>query len=468
MRGHLALAVAVASALLVPLVAIAATRGDGDRVPAALNFERDVAPILREKCTGCHQMGGIAPFPLETAQQAQKWSQAISAAVGAKIMPPWPPGPASPDYVGQQTHQLTAKQLATIRAWAEAGGRASGRGAGRRAAARRDVRRGERVLSVTMPTAYTPQARAGKTDEYRCFLLDPKLSKGSFVTSVDVEPGARSIVHHVNLNQLPAADRSKAMRRDRASPGPGWSCFGGQIPDIALWNTGGEATRLPNGTGIFLPKGSLVVMQVHYNLLHGSTTDRSRAIFTLAPASSRLKAIKPDLLLAPVELACTKGETGPLCDRTTALAALGKKYGDRARNLPGKLLALCGRATGKPKPSTTSTCTSVPLKRAETIYLVAGHMHLLGKAIRIELNPGTAAHRVLLDIPRWDFHWQGTYRLQKPVVAKKGDVLRLTCKYDPARRHHGGRGIPKTPRYVLWGDGSADEMCLALLQVVHH
>ena len=51
------------------------------------------------------------------------------------------------------------------------------------------------------------------------------------------------------------------------------------------------------------------------------------------------------------------------------------------------------------------------------------------------------------------------------VEAKPGDTLRVTCRFDPMRRHHGGHGIPKVPRYVLWGEGSTDEMCLGILQV---
>ncbi|MGH3142092.1 MAG: hypothetical protein ACRDO9_03020, partial [Gaiellales bacterium] len=74
-------AAAVAVSLLVPIVAVAASRGDRGRAPAAApSFQRDVAPILREKCTGCHQVGGIAPFSLQTAKQASKWAQAIGAA----------------------------------------------------------------------------------------------------------------------------------------------------------------------------------------------------------------------------------------------------------------------------------------------------------------------------------------------------------------------------------------------------
>jgi hypothetical protein len=42
----------------------------------------------------------------------------------------------------------------------------------------------------------------------------------------------------------------------------------------------------------------------------------------------------------------------------------------------------------------------------------------------------------------------------------------VTCRYEPERRRHGGHGIPTTPRYVLWGEGTADEMCLGIVQVV--
>ena len=462
---------AVGIALAVPLVAVAASRGD--RAPAAApSFQRDVAPILREKCTGCHQVGGIAPFTLGTAKEAQKWSQAIGAAVASRVMPPWPPGRASPDYVGQEQRQLTAKERSAILAWARAGGKASV-DPGRVPAPKIEVRPGERPLTLPMRSMYTPKAKNGATDDYRCFLLDPKLADDSFVTSATIRPLARSIVHHVILFRISAADRSEAQHVDQASPGPGWSCFGGpgipgalrldDAPWIAAWAPGREANRLPDGTGVDMPAGSLVVMQVHYNLLNGQARDRSLVVLTLAPPAG-MKPMETVLLPAPVELACIKGETGRLCRRDAAMANLGKKYGTEAFYTPTWLLALCGQPTMNPKPSTTSTCNR-RVTRPTTIHGVAGHMHLLGKSIRLELNPGTPNARVLLDIPSWDFHWQNSYTLQSAVEAKPGDVLRVTCKYEPARRHHGDHEIPHTPRYVLWGEGTTDEMCLGLLQV---
>jgi hypothetical protein len=477
---RVAVTVAVAVALLVPLVAAATSRRDG-RVSAQAavpSFARDVAPILRQKCTGCHQVGGIAPFPLQTARQAHRRASLIAAAVGANIMPPWPPGRDSPAYAGQEKRQLTAQQRATLLRWARAGGPASGPGVGKPPPVAADVRQGERVIDLKMASTYRPTSRNGATDDYRCFLLDPKLTEDVFVTGVRIVPGATALVHHVILFRIDPSAAPDARRLDAGSAGPGWSCFGGigmtqggsQSLDgaswISAWAPGWGAGRLPDGTGVPMTKGTMVVMQVHYNLLNGHQPDRSHAVLTVTPSTAGLAPMETTLLPAPVELACVKGEKGRLCNRDAALADLGRKYGSFAAFAPAGLLTLCGQNAADPQPSTTSRC-SRKIEQPETIFVVAGHMHLLGKSIRIELDPGTPKARVLLDIPRWDFHWQNAYTLEQPVEVKPGDVVRVTCRYDPARRLRGDDGIPKTPRYVLWGEGTADEMCLGLLQVTH-
>ena len=49
--------------------------------------------------------------------------------------------------------------------------------------------------------------------------------------------------------------------------------------------------------------------------------------------------------------------------------------------------------------------------------------------------------------------------------AQAGDVVRVTCRHDVSKRRTDQHGAPKTPRYVLWGEGTTDEMCLGILQV---
>jgi hypothetical protein len=330
-----------------------------------------------------------------------------------------------------------------------------------------------------MPTAYRPSAAKGVTDDYRCFLLDPKQAGDAFVTSARIEPGQPKVVHHVILFRVPPAQVASATALDARDPGSGWSCFGGTgLPAgegsplssldnaswISAWAPGGSGGRFPDGTAVSLPAGSQIVMQVHYNLLNGRAPDRSRALLTVAPAGTSLDPLQVVLMPGPVELACAKGERGRLCDRTEALFDLGRKYGSGAALTPAGLLWLCRGSAAAPTPSAVSTCDRT-VSSATTIRAVAGHMHLLGAAIRLELNPGTPRANLLLDIPRWDFHWQSAYTLARPVTASPGDVVRITCRHDVRKRTQGGYGIPKTPRYVLWGEGTTDEMCLGILQV---
>jgi hypothetical protein len=284
----------------------------------------------------------------------------------------------------------------------------------------------------------------------------------------------------VILFRVPASQLGEAKQLDVGDTGPGWSCFGGTglpagdgagIADslndanwVAAWAPGWGGNRLPEGTGVPLPAGSKIVMQVHYNLLNGRAPDRSRALLTVAPASTGLTPLQTVLLPGPVELACAKGERGKLCDRNEALFALSRKYGSGAAFVPAGLLILCRGSAASPTASAVSTCDR-RITTPTTIHVAAGHMHLLGASIKLELNPGTSRSKILLDIPRWNFHWQNAYMLEQPIRAEQGDVVRVTCRHDVRKRTHGGHGIPKTPRYVLWGEGTTDEMCLGILQV---
>src|SRR4026208_679136 len=150
----------------------------------------------------------------------------------------------------------------------------------------------------------------------------------------------------------PAWRGAGAKRLEAGDAGPGWSCFGGTglpagdgagIADslndanwVAAWAPGWGGNRLHDGTGVPLPAGGKIVMQVHYNLLNGRAPDRSRALVTVAPASTGLTPLQTVLLPGPVELACAKGERGKLCDRNEALFALSRKYGSGAALVPAR------------------------------------------------------------------------------------------------------------------------------------
>jgi hypothetical protein len=168
------------------------------------------------------------------------------------------------------------------------------------------------------------------------------------------------------------------------------------------------------------------------------------------------------LLLAPVELPCPSGVTGPLCDRQKAELDLVQRFGAESAATVEGLQLLCGNGSGRPRPGSTQSCIR-PVQQRAVIRGIAGHMHLLGRSIRVDLNPGTASARTLLDVPVYNFDNQNPHWLGKPVVVKPGDRLKVTCTHDAGLRRQlpALRSLP--PRYVLWGEGTSDEMCLAVV-----
>ncbi|MEO6471688.1 MAG: hypothetical protein ABIR57_07355, partial [Aeromicrobium sp.] len=284
----------------------------------------------------------------------------------------------------------------------------------KKAVASSPLRDGERFLDIAMPKAYTPKAPSAGTDDYRCFLLDPKLTKSAFVTGTDVIPGRPKLVHHVILFQLPPDEIAKAKSKDAATPGEGWTCFGGtgissdpgavieSAPWLAAWAPGGGEQLLAPDLGVPLKAGSRIVMQVHYNLLAGKGSDTSSARLRLAPGTAKLTELHTMLMPAPVELPCRPGKTGRLCKRDAAVFDVIGRFGPEAGPTIAGLQLLCGKDPQHPKASPVQTCDRT-IRKPVTVRAIAGHMHLLGRSISIDLNPGKPGSRRLLDIPVWDF-----------------------------------------------------------------
>jgi hypothetical protein len=488
-----ALALAVAAAVVVAVVtAIASGSGETRRLRhVAAPTWSDVAPIFAAKCAGCHQPGGIAPFALTSARSAKANARAILRMTQAGKMPPWMPGADSPAYLGRSRRILTAAEKSMIARWVRGGARV-GKGGSIRPVGGGSTAPGT-TLTLTPAKPYLPRAAVGGTDDYHCFLLEPHLAHDVFATSAVVEPQQAAIVHHVILFEATGQNAADARRLNASSGGNGWTCFGGPglsetnpnvdvatsdrlgAPQwISAWVPGHTTNDLPKGTGVLLHAGAAVVMQVHYNLLHRARRDRSRAVLRVVPAAgSSLAPLDTILVPAPVELPCPRTVHTQLCSREVALAQEAKKYGNNAALIPLGLLYICHKTLADypqapARVSSLTTSCDRRVTRPLRIYGVAGHMHLRGVDIRLELNPGTPRAQTLLHIPRWDFHWQDAYYLEQPVDANVGDTIRVTCRFDNSvRRQPVVNGKRLAPRYVLWGEGTTDEMCLGLLQTTN-
>ena len=331
------------------------------------------------------------------------------------------------------------------------------------------LRDGERFVDVSLPVAYTPVAEAPGTDDYRCFVLDPGLTRDSLVAGVDIKPGNPDLVHHVIVHKVDPDRVDEALALESAEPDPGYSCFGGSGLEsspgegldratwVGAWAPGGGERVLGADLGIPLAQGSRLVVQMHYSLLAGGGEDRSKVRLRVADDDGTRAALETMLLPAPVELPCRTRNQGGLCVRHRAVADVVERFGDVGRT-GDRLHFLCGPAD----PGPTQSCTR-KFHEPGTIRAVSGHMHLLGKSITVDVNAGTTEERRVLDIPVWDFDDQGAVPLEEPAVVEPGDTITVTCTHDQGLRDLLPALQDVRERYVVWGEGTTDEMCLGIV-----
>ncbi len=421
---------------LFPLVGLAvlAACSEDDPTPTApltpATWHKDVAPVVQTKCGACHVEGGIAPFPLQTYADAFAHRAAIRASVQAGTMPPWPPSTDCSTY--KQDRSLDDAQKALLTRWVDEGA-AEGDAADTVAAAAPTGGLSRADVILEMPEAYLPTQ---SPDDYRCFLIDWPETRTRYITGFRADPGNRATVHHVIAFLAKPAQVAAFQALDDASAGPGYTCFGGPGGDarratwLGGWAPGSLGQDFPEGSGLRVEPGSKVVLQVHYND-HGqrAAADRTAVAFKVDDTVKKVAVVQPwtnpDWVSDTVPMHIAAGVAD-----TTHVWSMG----------PTPFMSFITEGV---------FVNNVPI----TVHAAALHMHTRGTHARAEVRHASGARTCLLDIPRWDFHWQGSYALQKPVQVWNGDDLALECHWDNS-------APGATER--RWGEGTDDEMCLGV------
>ena len=469
---------------------------------ASGRFAATVQPILETRCVSCHTSNGPAwtTLALDTAGDAAAIAGDIAFVTGINFMPPWLPSDLSPQYVHDWS--LSDDEKAAIREWADAGGGLD---------VRPDtplVARVQAIIPVDedqkigprdgLYTGYSrPDGWPVKKDDYRCQVhevADPE-GDGNWVKGFEFRPDQASVVHHAFVFRVPAAAAeevaAKITAEDRIeaaeglSDEPGWTCFGltglstRGVYAIQGWAPGQSPTTYPDGYGIYLSPGDMIVNQIHYHYDHDTPPDGSWIILdtlTTEEAAAGTTHIAGSDYITPAEVPCTPEEAAVaaeraatidgyvnLCVRENVLAEIGEKYDSIAPLIPDWLLSQCGGTVDDYDDLDGSigySSCDMPAQDTGTIHTVFGHMHEFGAAYRMTLHPGTPEERILLDIPVWDFEWQLNYEPIDDIRIERGDTVRLECWWDRTLQH-----MPE-PRYILFNEGTDDEMCFSSITVI--
>ncbi len=325
---------------------------------------------------------------------------------------------------------------------------------------------------------YSAVAPNGGSDEYRCFLLDPKFKNDAYLQSVTIVPDNLLVSHHGILYKVDTAKVGASMALDAQTPEAGWPCFGDTgIPGasaflpaapsswVSFWAPGANFKGYPVGTGMHVDAGDQFIMQTHFHINSANSADKNKANMKviLRMAKEPVAKLKTLLIPAPVEIACGPTESGPLCTRSAALSDLANRTSDKAALQANGLLLICGKNPFNPIPSPISDCTNT-VRSPMKIYGATGHMHQLGRTITITYQSAVTQEITVLSWrPQWDFDNQTTDWQIKPINALPGDYLKVSCSFDIGLRSLLPEFKNVAPNYIVWGEGSRDEMCLAII-----
>jgi len=385
---------------------------------ALVTYSGEVRQLLDEHCIGCHREGGIAPFSLTDFESAQTHAADIAEATRTRTMPPMPVSNDGECNTFSNARWLEQEQIDTLQAWAEQGApKGTDSPTTRKNRDKTDTADEELDwkpdATLDIGVEYTPRGHAdNENDDYHCFVVDSPTDQAAFLSQYQVLPGDARVVHHLAVFQ-PAGedDVDQAKELDEAQDGPGYTCFGDSLVDaslLAVWSPGTTLTELPAGTGLPIAPGRDLIVQVHYNLENGVHSDRTKVALGFSDE--------------PVRIARYLGAA------------------DADFQLPPH----------REKVESSSTANfDDPIQL--TVYGVFPHMHYQGRTMRVEAQ-AMGESRCLMNVDRWDFHWQNAWWYDEPLELDDVRSLSIKCGFNTEDRNN----------TITWGDASSDEMCIGL------
>ena len=388
------------------------------QITSGPTFSSEVVRVFQNRCQTCHHPGDIAPFSLMTYNDAAPHADAIKYMTQTRQMPPWKATPACGDFADARV--LSQNEMDLIAKWVD-NGAPEGNVADLPPAKNFDggwaLGQPDLVLSYSVP--YTPPVTA---DMYRCFPIPTNLPADTYVSAIDIKPGDRQTVHHVIAYIDTSGDSQKL---DEADAGPGYTSFGGpgfSITSLSAtlggWAPGARPVVLPDDVALSLPANSRVVLQVHYHP-HGVKTLPDQTQIGIYFAKK-----KPNKILRVL----------PLINQTFTIP---------------------------PNDSNYPVTASVPAVLPVHLYLIAPHMHLLGRKMHVTATLPGGSEKCLINVDDWDFNWQGQYLFSAPIPIPSGTRLALEARYDNSTENWRNPNNP--PKAVSWGEQTTDEMCIAFL-----
>ena len=390
---------------------------------SAPTFTKDVAPILQKKCQTCHRAGEAAPFPLLTYEQVRPWASSIKLVVQQKIMPPWFADPGYGHFSNDRA--LTAKEISTLVAWANAG---APEGDPKDAPAPASFVEGWGIPKpdkiFELPRAFAVPA-SGMV-EYQYVIFPTGFTEDKWVQMAEARPTERSVVHHIIAYvREPGSNYFKGQKTgvffEAPPPKSDEKTDRSALPSDFLvgYAPGQPAEILSPGQAKLIKAGSDIVLEVHYTPTGKATTDRTRVGMVFAKE--------------------------PPKERVLTLSASNGTF-----KIP----------PGDPNHRVNA---SFEVLRDVKLASLHPHMHMRGKDFEYRLVFPNGETRTILRVPAYNWRWQLWYNLAEPIALPKGTKIECTAHFDNSPNNPENPDPTKT---IIWGQQNWDEMMVGFFNLV--
>lgn len=370
-----------------------------------ITFSKDIAPIIHQNCTPCHNSNGGAPFSLVSFHDVKKRAKMVAFVTQTRYMPPWPANSNYSHFINERV--LSEKDIQLIQDWYKSGAKPGD------------------TASVKLPKLPEYQSVLGKpdmvislppisilpnqVDQFLTVKIPYQIDKERIVKAVEFVPGQKKIVHHFNGHYLGFNDFTNPFDGNRVASIES-SNFASEFDQLKLLNNdqttperihsavnylpGSFGVKYPDGIGGFVLKknGAFVGNDIHYGPSSKRLTDSSKLYlyFTDKP----IKRNTYEIMLG------TNG-VSPI--------------------VPPLVV---------PPNKISNHVSEITIYNSISVLTINPHMHLIGKSFKAFAVKPNGDTIPLIEIPKWRFQWQYFYTFKKPVKIPKGSRIVVNASFD--------------------------------------